>query len=64
LSNGELEYLLKEAGFNNYYCENLCSIFEHGWDLLDQLPESKLRALRKKIRQEEKQEQERKNSSH
>lgn len=64
LSYEELEYLLKEAGFNDYYCEKLCSLFEHGWDLLDQLPESKLRAQRKKIRQEEKQEQERKNSSH
>lgn len=57
LSNEELEYLLKEAGFNDYYCENLCSIFEHGWDLLEQLPESKLRAWRKKIRKQIKQEQ-------
>jgi len=57
LSNEELEYLLKEAGFNDYYCENLCSIFEHGWDLLEQLPKSKLRAWRKKIRKQIKQEQ-------
>jgi hypothetical protein len=53
----ELEYLLKEAGFNDYYCEKLCCIFERGWDLLDQLPESKLRAFRKKIREQEKKEQ-------
>jgi hypothetical protein len=63
LSYKELEYLLKEAGFNDYYCEKLCSIFEHGWDLLEQLPESKLRAWRKKIRKQEKQEQESKTSS-
>jgi hypothetical protein len=57
LSNEELEYLLKEVGFNDYYCENLCSIFEHGWHLLEQLPESKLRHWRKKIRKQIKQEQ-------
>jgi len=59
-----LEYLLKEAGFNDYYCEKLCSIFEHGWDLLDQLPESKLRAWRKEMRQQIEQERESKPSSH
>jgi len=57
LSNEELEYLLKDAGFNDYYCETLCSIFRHGWDLLEQLPESKLRAWRKEMRKQIKQEQ-------
>ncbi|MBN1805112.1 MAG: hypothetical protein JW837_07675 [Sedimentisphaerales bacterium] len=58
LGSKELEYLLKKAEFNDFYCEKLCSIFDHGWDLLEQLPESKLRAFRKKIREQEKQEQE------
>jgi len=53
----ELEYLLKKAGFNDYYSKELCSIFEHGWYLLEQLPESKLRAWRKKMRKQIKQEQ-------
>jgi hypothetical protein len=52
----ELEYLLKEAGFNGYYCEKLCSIFEHGWDLLEQLPESQLRARLKQMRKQKIQE--------
>lgn len=63
LSFEELEYLLKKDGFNDFYCEKLCSIFEHGWDLLEQLPESKLRAWRKKMRKQIKQEQESQSSS-
>jgi len=60
LSSETLEYLLKKAGFNDFYCEKLCSIFEHGWELLEQLPESRERVWRKKIREQEKEEQKRK----
>lgn len=52
----EIIYLLKNAGFNDYYCNKLYSIFEHGWGILEQLPESKERALLKKMREEIKQE--------
>ena len=63
LSSKELEYLLKKAEFNDFYCEKLCSVFKHGWDLLEQLPESKERAWRKKMRKQIKQEQENQSSS-
>lgn len=53
----EFTYLLKKAGFNDYYCDKLYSIFEHGWGILEQLPESKERAWRKKMREKIKQEQ-------
>jgi hypothetical protein len=49
----DLEYLLAEAGFGEYYREKLCTVFEHGWRLLDQLPENQLRAWKRRLREKE-----------
>ena len=61
LGSEEITYLLKNAGFNDYYCDKLYSIFEHGWGILEQLPESKRRAWRKKMREKIKEEQRQEN---
>ena len=61
LGSGEIAYLLKNAGFNDYYCDKLYSIFEHGWGILEQLPESKERAWRKRMREKIKEEQRQEN---
>lgn len=52
----DVEFLLKEAGFGDYYCERLYTIFEHGWGILEELPESKLRAWRRQMREQERRE--------
>jgi hypothetical protein len=49
----DLEYLLAEGGFGGYHREKLCTVFEHCWRLLDQLPENQLRALKRRLRKKE-----------
>ena len=49
----EIEFLLRQAGFGEYYCEKLYMIFEHGWGILEELPDSKLKAWQRRMREQE-----------
>ena len=53
VSSDELEFLIRQAGFGDYYSEKLCVIFEHGWGILEELPDSKLKAWRRQLREKE-----------
>lgn len=54
ISSDELKFLLRQAGFGEYYCEKLYMIFEHGWGILEELPDSKLKAWRRRMREQDK----------
>jgi hypothetical protein len=56
VSSDELKFLLRQVGFEEYYCEKLYMIFEHGWEILEELPDSKLKAWRRRIREQERKE--------
>lgn len=49
----EIEFLLRQAGFGEYYCEKLYMIFEHGWGILEELPDSKMKAWQRRMREQE-----------